>query len=150
MSTSFRLPYGYRNAPSWPSLYWPFSGDFDPLNLIANIPHSLYYLADIWRFTMLWSILLSLVVYTTAGIWAFIMLAKSRTFKWHTLILIPFIFILGGFIASFVIGSIMGVALAFVYNAGFFVMSTWIPFLWALIHILVVLVGSYSTITAIL
>lgn len=45
MSTSFRLPYGYRNAPSWPSLYWPFSGDFDPLNLIADIPHSLYYLA---------------------------------------------------------------------------------------------------------
>lgn len=45
MSTSFRLPYGYKNAPSWPSLYWPFSGDFDPLNLIADIPHSLYYLA---------------------------------------------------------------------------------------------------------
>lgn len=99
---------------------------------------------------MLWSIIFSLVVYTTAGIWAFLMLAKSRTFKWHTLILIPFIFVVGGSIASFVIGSIMGVALAFVYNAGFFVMSTWIPFLWALIHILVVLIGSYSTITAIL
>lgn len=44
MSTSFRLPYGYRNAPSWPSLYWPFGPDFDPLNLVADIPHSLYYL----------------------------------------------------------------------------------------------------------
>ncbi|KAL9559546.1 hypothetical protein MBANPS3_000372 [Mucor bainieri] len=129
MSTSFRLPYGYRYAPVWPSLYWPFGPDFDPLNLVADIPHSLYYLQ---------------------GIWAFIMLAKSRTLKWYVLVMIPFIFVLGGSIASFVIGSIMGVALAFVYNSGFFVMSTWIPFLWALIHILVVLVGSYSTITAIL
>ncbi|KAG2198526.1 uncharacterized protein EV154DRAFT_540283 [Mucor mucedo] len=129
MSTSFRLPYGYRAAPEWPSLYWPFGPGFDPLNLIADIPHSLYYLS---------------------GIWAFVMLAKSRTLKWYILITIPFIFVLGGSVASFVIGSIMGVALAFVYNAGFFVMSTWIPFLWALIHILIVLVGSYSTITAIL
>ncbi|GAN11446.1 conserved hypothetical protein [Mucor ambiguus] len=169
MSTSFRLPYGYRNAPAWPSLYWPFGPDFDPLNLVADIPHSLYYLQDIWRFTVIWSLLFSLAVYLPAGkkaervfdavcthqpvvtgIWAFIMLARSRTLKWYVLVMIPFIFVLGGSIASFVIGSIMGVALAFVYNSGFFVMSTWIPFLWALIHILVVLVGSYSTITAIL
>ncbi|KAK4515115.1 uncharacterized protein ATC70_002725 [Mucor velutinosus] len=150
MSTSFRLPYGYRSAPAWPSLYWPFGPDFDPLNLVADIPHSLYYLQDIWRFTVIWSLLFSLAIYLPAGIWAFIMLAKSRTLKWYVLVTIPFIFVLGGSIASFVIGSIMGVALAFVYNSGFFVMSTWIPFLWALIHILVVLVGSYSTITAIL
>ncbi|KAG2202849.1 hypothetical protein INT46_001692 [Mucor plumbeus] len=150
MSTSFRLPYGYRNAPAWPSLYWPFGPDFDPLNLVADIPHSLYYLQDIWRFTMIWSVLFSLAIYLPAGIWAFIMLAKSRTLKWYVLIMIPLIFVVGGSIASFVIGSIMGVALAFVYNSGFFVMSTWIPFLWALIHILIVLVGSYSTITTIL
>ncbi|KAI8079717.1 uncharacterized protein B0P05DRAFT_89722 [Gilbertella persicaria] len=150
MSTSFRLPYGYRSAPPWPSLYWPFGPDFDPLNLVADIPHSLYYLNDIWRFTTVWCLILSLLIYLPAGIWAFLMLAKSRTLKWYVLIIIPFIFVLGGCIASFVTGSIMGVALAFVYNSGFFVMSTWIPFLWALIHILIVLVGSYSTITTIL
>lgn len=44
MSTSFRLPYGYNEAPPWPSLYWPFSSDFVPINLIADVPHSLYYL----------------------------------------------------------------------------------------------------------
>jgi hypothetical protein len=52
MTTSFRLPYGYRNAPPWPSLYWPFGGDFDPLNLIADIPHSLYYLSGKVRLTI--------------------------------------------------------------------------------------------------
>ncbi|KAI8360691.1 hypothetical protein EDC96DRAFT_513091 [Choanephora cucurbitarum] len=150
MSTSFRLPYGYRNAPDWPSLYWPFEPGFDILNLVADISHSLYYLNDIWRFTTVWCLFFSLVIYLPAGIWAFLMLAKSRTLKWYILIVIPFIFVLGGCIASFVTGSIIGVALAFIYNSGFFVMSTWIPFLWALIHILIVIIGSYSTITTIL
>jgi NADH:ubiquinone oxidoreductase subunit 3 (subunit A) len=36
------------------------------------------------------------------------MLAKSRTLKWYVLIMIPLIFVVGGSIASFVIGSIMG------------------------------------------
>lgn len=43
-----------------------------------------------------------------------------------------------------------GVVLSIIYNAGFFVMSTWIPFLWALIQVLIVVIGSYSTITTIL
>ncbi|KAI9312342.1 hypothetical protein BX666DRAFT_2020927 [Dichotomocladium elegans] len=129
MSTSFRLPYGYNEAPPWPSLYWPFSSHFEPLNLIADVPHSLYYLH---------------------GVWAFLMFTKARTLRWYTLVMIPVIFVVGGALASFMIGSIMGVALALVYNAGFFVMSTWVPFLWGLIQILVVLVGSYSTITTIL
>lgn len=43
-----------------------------------------------------------------------------------------------------------GLVLAIVYNAGFFVMSTWVPFLWGLIQILVVIMGSYSTMTTIL
>lgn len=43
------------------------------------------------------------------GIWAFIMLARSRTLNWYILITIPFIFVVGGSIASFVIGSIMGI-----------------------------------------
>ncbi|CDS11274.1 hypothetical protein LRAMOSA03537 [Lichtheimia ramosa] len=150
MSTSFRLPYGYNEAPPWPSLYWPFSSDFVPINLIADVPHSLYYLNDIWRYTTIWSVLFATLVYLPAGIWAFLMFAKTRTLRWYTLMMIPVIFVVGGALASFMIGSVMGVALAFVYNAGFFVMSTWIPFLWALIQILVVLVGSYSTITTIL
>ncbi|ORZ00648.1 hypothetical protein BCR43DRAFT_432780 [Syncephalastrum racemosum] len=130
MSTShFRLPYGYTGAPPWPALYWPFGADFSPVNLIADVPHSLYYLR---------------------GLWAFLMFAKARTLRWYTLIIVPIIFVVAGTLASFLIGSIMGVALALVYNAGFFVMSTWIPFLWALIQILVVMVGSYSTITTIL
>ncbi|CAO3675191.1 unnamed protein product [Rhizopus microsporus] len=144
------VPNDYKSAPSWPSLYWPFQPGYNPLVMVADKEHSLYYINDIWRFTMIWSLLFSLVVYLPAGVWAFMMFAKSRTLNWYTLMMIPFLFVIGGAIASFVIGSIIGVAIAIVYNAGFFVMSTWIPFLWALIHILIVIIGSYSTITAIL
>ncbi|KAI7872986.1 hypothetical protein BDF14DRAFT_1716332 [Spinellus fusiger] len=145
----FHLPYGYQEAPAWPALYWPFTQGFDPLDIVADIHHSIYYL-NIWRFTMIWSVLFSLIVYLPAGLWAFATLAKSRTFSWNILLWIPIVFVITGSIASFVVGSILGVALAFVYNAGFFVMSSWIPFLWGLIHVLAVVIGSYSTITAIL
>ncbi|KAI9283069.1 hypothetical protein BC943DRAFT_343960 [Umbelopsis sp. AD052] len=130
MSTShFYLPYGYKEAPPWPSLYWPFGPNFNPLSLIADIPHSLYYMK---------------------GIWAYFMFLKSHTFKWYMLVLIPLVFVLAGCLSSFIIGSVVGVVLSIIYNAGFFVMSTWIPFLWALIQVLIVVIGSYSTITTIL
>ncbi|KAG2182220.1 hypothetical protein INT43_007147 [Umbelopsis isabellina] len=68
MSTShFHLPYGYVEAPPWPSLYWPFGPNFNPLSLIADIPHSLYYMKDIWRFTVLWSLIFAIAVYFPAG-----------------------------------------------------------------------------------
>lgn len=96
MST-FRLPYGYKTAPDWPSLYWPFGPGFDPLNLIADIPHSLYYLSgkkgiiikpkknstqfvlDIWRFTFVWSLLFSLAIYLPAGKEVFFFAKYSKT-----------------------------------------------------------------------
>jgi hypothetical protein len=40
----FRSPSDYPGAPPWPSLYWPFGPGFDPLNMVADISHSLYYL----------------------------------------------------------------------------------------------------------
>lgn len=42
--SAFRSPNDYSNAPSWPSLYWPFGPGFDPLNMVADTSHSLYYL----------------------------------------------------------------------------------------------------------
>ncbi|WVR07949.1 hypothetical protein IAU60_004992 [Kwoniella sp. DSM 27419] len=47
-------------------------------------------------------------------------------------------------------GTVVGFALAAVYSAGGFSMSTWVPFLWALIQVLVLIISSYSTLTSIL
>jgi hypothetical protein len=35
-------------------------------------------------------------------------------------------------------------SLGAVYNAGYFSMSTWIPFIWSLINILVLILSSFS------
>lgn len=35
-------------------------------------------------------------------------------------------------------------SLAAVYNAGYIKMSTWIPFVWALVNVLVIILSSFS------
>ncbi|WWC92666.1 uncharacterized protein L201_007625 [Kwoniella dendrophila CBS 6074] len=57
------------------------------------------------------------------------------------------------FIAAFIgliSSTVVGFALAAIYSAGGFSMSTWVPFLWALIQVLVLIISSYSTLTSIL
>lgn len=38
----------------------------------------------------------------------------------------------------------MSHSLAAVYNAGFFAMSTWIPLLWGIINVLVLIIASFT------
>ncbi|ODN84957.1 hypothetical protein L202_00801 [Cryptococcus amylolentus CBS 6039] len=51
---------------------------------------------------------------------------------------------------ALVTGTVVGFALAAVYSAAGFSMSTWVPFLWALVIALVLIISSYSTLTSIL
>jgi hypothetical protein len=41
-------------------------------------------------------------------------------------------------------GSITGALLGGVYNAGYFRMSTWIPFVWGLINSMVLILGGFA------
>ena len=41
-------------------------------------------------------------------------------------------------------GSILGLVLGAVYSAGYYKMSTWTPFLWGLINVLVIILASFS------
>ena len=41
-------------------------------------------------------------------------------------------------------GSIVGLILGTVYGAGYYKMSTWMPFLWGLINVLVLILASFS------
>ncbi|OAQ26072.1 hypothetical protein K457DRAFT_1778583 [Linnemannia elongata AG-77] len=120
MSSGFLPPPDYK-TPLWPSLYWPF--------------------------TTYWTLIFIVSIYTMAGLWAFIVFSRRR-YKWA--ILLPvFFFVTGAFIA-FLSGSLVGLAIAAIYNAGAYRMSTWVPMLWGLIQALVVIMGSYSTVTTIL
>lgn len=41
-------------------------------------------------------------------------------------------------------GSVVGLILGAVYNAGGFRVSTWIPFVWSLVSVLVLIISSFS------
>ncbi|ORY02434.1 hypothetical protein K493DRAFT_162943, partial [Basidiobolus meristosporus CBS 931.73] len=129
-------PPGYVGPP-WPSLYWPFNGDVSGTYL--------YYLHDVWIFTMVWTLIFSGVVHGVLGVWAFFAIQRTR---WSPLI--PISFLLLGSITAFCSGSVIGIVLAIVYNAGSFRMSTWVPCLWGMIYTLVCIMSSYSTVTSIL
>ncbi|KAK1923370.1 hypothetical protein DB88DRAFT_490942 [Papiliotrema laurentii] len=74
---------------------------------------------------------------------------RKRPPIWPLLVL-PFLMLAVAALVALISGSVIGFALAAVYSAGGFTMSTWVPFLWALIQVLVLIISSYSTLTSIL
>ncbi|KIR36587.1 hypothetical protein I352_01545 [Cryptococcus deuterogattii MMRL2647] len=74
---------------------------------------------------------------------------RKRPPIWPVLLL-PVIVTAAAGVVSVISSTIVGFALAAIYSAGGFSMSTWVPFLWALIQALVLVISSYSTLTTIL
>ncbi|OCF34346.1 hypothetical protein I316_03860 [Kwoniella heveanensis BCC8398] len=74
---------------------------------------------------------------------------KKRPPLWPVLIL-PAVSVFVAAVIALISGTVVGFALAAIYSAGGFSMSTWVPFLWALIQVLVLIISSYSTLTSIL
>ncbi|KAL1412565.1 hypothetical protein Q8F55_000312 [Vanrija albida] len=78
---------------------------------------------------------------------------RHRARRRPPLYLVLIIPLLMGVIAAFVAlvsGTVVGFALAAVYSSGGFSMSTWVPFMWALIQVVVLIISSYSSLTRIL
>ncbi|KAI9788124.1 MAG: hypothetical protein M1833_003123 [Piccolia ochrophora] len=120
-------------TPDFPSLYWPF-------NARARTAQYLYYASDIWRFTTIWTFLIYAAVYVTASSYAVMVQLRNWKFVW----MVPLIYAIVGGLEAVLAGSVVGLILGAVYNAGFFKMSTWIPFIWALINVLVLILSSFS------
>ncbi|KAL7271476.1 hypothetical protein RUND412_005760 [Rhizina undulata] len=97
-------PIGYE-APSFPSLYWPVN----PKN---GDPAYLYYSIDIWKFTLFWSLIVFAAFHVAAGLYAFAMQPR----KWA--LGIPVVYAIVGGVEATMSGSIVGLILAAVYNAG--------------------------------
>jgi len=121
-------------TPPFPSLHWPPQ---DPT-------WSLYYVSDIWRFTLTWTLLIYGVFHFGAVAVAFAMQTGKPRSTWKYLWTVPVVY---AFIAAFealFAGSIVGLILGAVYRAGYFSMSTWIPFVWGWINVLVLILSSFS------
>ncbi|KAK9387634.1 hypothetical protein V1515DRAFT_535379 [Lipomyces mesembrius] len=129
-SEAVYIPYGYQ-TPSFPSLRWPNGPEMQTM-------YYLYYHSDIWRFTLFWTLILYGVVHAVAGIWAALMNRRLKSG------LIIAVYLLVGLLEALISGSIIGAILGLIYSAGSFTMSTWIPFIWAVVQILTMIMISYS------
>ncbi|CAE7232420.1 unnamed protein product [Rhizoctonia solani] len=143
-------PPGYV-VPSFPSLYDPkFEfGESDP----SNPPPGTYYLYtsfDIYRFTLYWSLLFYASSFALCGMFALLVRGLSKRRAPKLFVTVVLAFTLTGTFFAVVGASIVGYVLAAIYSVGYFSMSTWVPFLWALILTLVAVMGSYSTVIVIL
>lgn len=131
------VPLDY-SVPQFPSLILPI----DSSSFRASY---LYFTYDIWRFTVFWTLILSMAFHMVAAAWACIMYRKLLGSLW----ILSTYFILAG-IQAFASGSITGLMLAAIYTSGMFSMSTWIPFVWGMIQVLFLVITSYSMTSAIL
>ncbi|KAL2753390.1 hypothetical protein ACRALDRAFT_1082986 [Sodiomyces alcalophilus JCM 7366] len=129
-------PSNYKTPP-FPSL------SLEPRDLTDDHRWSLYYLSDIWRFTVLWTIIFYAAVHLAAAAIAIAMQGGKKRSRMH-LWVAPIIYVGVAMAQGLMAGSIVGVILAAVYNAGFFSMSTWLPALWGLINVLVLIISSFS------
>lgn len=88
-------------APPFPSLYWP-------LDARPGVASYLYYVKDIWRFTLLWTLIFYAAFHIAAAALAVFMQAgKGRSvFKWVWSIPIAYAAIAG--IEALLAGSIVG------------------------------------------
>ncbi|RHZ84747.1 hypothetical protein Glove_77g27 [Diversispora epigaea] len=123
--------------PAWPSLYWPINTEIEKIYLTDP--------TDIWKFTVLWTIIFFTIIYSLAGLLAW---AVFRKYRWS--FLIPISFVIVALLTGLVGGTIVGFLLKSLYRSGNFDMSVWIPFLWGLIQAFLLLLGCFTTFTTIL
>ena len=157
-------PLSY-DTPAFPSLYWPF--DTNPAT-----PKYLYSLTDIWRFTLYWTLLTVLTAHILVAGWAIIMQISTayqrHRFLYHApegaalskknrkllgenpiyecltwVWLIPLVYAIVAGTLALLSGSVVGLILGAIYNAGYFRMSTWTPLFWGMVNMLVLILGGF-------
>jgi hypothetical protein len=107
-------------VPSFPSLHFP-----DANNNAFHLSF-LYYTSDVWRFTVLWTLIFYGAFHFCAASLAVFMHRKFVI--GGTWILLAYGVVAG--IEALISGSITGLMIGAIYKAGLFGMSTWIPFVW--------------------
>lgn len=160
-NTRTPVPENYKTPP-FPSLYWLIGPD----NLVQ--PRFLYHVHDIWRFTLFWTIIIFEAVHLLAGTYALVIVwwggrnrlkkdgkekkdgkgakrgGEGSLKKIKVLWMVPVVYGIVAGVEAVLAGSVVGLILGAVYTAGGFKVSTWIPFVWSLVSVLVLIVSSFS------
>ena len=66
-------------------------------------------------------------------------IAETARWVW----MVPVLYVIIGGLEALLAGSLVGLILGAVYNAGYFKMSTWTPLFWGIINLLVLVVASF-------
>ncbi|KAF6224976.1 hypothetical protein HO133_010171 [Letharia lupina] len=143
-NTTTWVPENYK-TPSFPSLYWLVGPD----NLVQ--PRFLYHVHDIWRFTLFWTTIIFEAVHLLVGTYAVVIVwwggrnklkedgkengggkevkrGREESLKnIKVLWVVPVVYGIVAGVEALLAGSVVGLILGAVYNAGGFRMSTWIP-----------------------
>lgn len=153
------IPANY-HTPKFPSVYQP----------LGTNAQYLYYLNDICRFTIFWTLAIYGAFHVVASGYAFCLQVKN----WKVMWIVPIVYCAVAAIEAVLAGSVVGLMyvispppspskwyafkggcfllifvflknrLGAIYKAGGFRMSTWIPFLWGCINVLVLILSSFS------
>jgi hypothetical protein len=128
-------PLGY-SVPSFPSLYWPFPFDYNK-NLKARY---LYAPKEVWRFTVLWTLIFFGVVHISASLYTAFKMRRA----WKLLWIFPMFWAVIAGIQAFLVGSICGGLLGVIYSTAEAQVSTWIPCVWGLMIALVMVLKLFG------
>jgi hypothetical protein len=85
--------------PPFPSLYWPIYVD-------PGAANHLYYPRDVWRFTLLWTLIVYGAFHLAAGLYAVAMQARGG--KWRMLWMVPVVYVVVAGVEAAMAGSVVG------------------------------------------
>ncbi|KAH8696002.1 integral membrane protein [Talaromyces proteolyticus] len=134
---SDEAPLDY-SVPPFPSLHLPVIG-------VPQAQNYLYHAEDIWRFTLYWTLILHIGLHFVVA--AFATAIQWR--NWRMMWAVPVAYVVVSGLEALLAGSMVGLILGWVYEAGNFTMTTWIPLVWAGINVLVVIISSFPMQSAI-
>ena len=92
----------------------------------------------------MWTVILYAIFHMGAAAIALLMQTGKRPATWKYLWTVPILYALAAGIEALFAGTITGVVVGAVYLNGNFVLSTWIPFIWAWINVLVLVISSFT------
>ncbi|KAI0480243.1 hypothetical protein GGR56DRAFT_261347 [Xylariaceae sp. FL0804] len=124
-------PPGYQ-SPRFPSLCWP------PRHCV------LYSVWESWRYTLLWTLILYALFHLSASAIALSVQVGKKRLLWTYMSAIPLVYAFVAGLEALIAGSIVGLILGALYTSGCYVMSTWIPFIWGWINVLILIVSSFT------
>ncbi|KAK4123966.1 hypothetical protein N657DRAFT_645579 [Parathielavia appendiculata] len=120
-------------VPPFPSLFWP----------PQDSTIILYELDEMWKFTLFWTLILYGLFHLGAVGVAVLMQGGKRMSSWKYLWLVPVVYALIAGAEALIAGTLVGLIVGATYIVGNFTMSTWIPFVWGWVNVLVLIVSSF-------